>query len=78
MISSLLDSAMANCLFSQGKAGLTAELNIRFIAPVITGRAALVKAWMTDSHPPLYILEGNIIQNCKIAVRATGKFMKRQ
>ena len=78
VISSLLDSAMANCLFSKGKAGFTAQLNIWFVQPVITGRVALVRAWMTDSLSPLYIMEANIIQNCRIAVRATGKFMERQ
>ena len=78
VISSLLDSAMANCLFSQGKAGFTAELNIRFVQPVITGQAALVRAWITDSFPPLYIMAAYIHQNCRIVVRATGKFMERE
>lgn len=78
VISSLMDSAMANCLFAQGRSALTAELNVQFIQPVVTGRAALVKAWIKDSSPPLHLMEAEIAQNCKVVARATAKFMERE
>jgi len=75
VISSLLDGAMTNCMFAHGCAAITAELNVRFRHPVVTGQAATVRAWITRSAPPLYVLKAEVLQAGRVKATATGKFM---
>ncbi len=51
--SALLDAAMTNALFSIGVAAVTAELVVRFLAPVSLARGAVVIGAIekTSSHP---------------------------
>ena len=74
IISSILDGAMCNCLFAQGKTGVTAEMKTRFRHPVATCKETTVFAKITGSIHPLYILEAKIIQDGKIKVTVQGKF----
>jgi acyl-coenzyme A thioesterase PaaI-like protein len=73
----LLDSAMANCLFAHRVAAVTARMIIRFLLPVAIDKPAIVKAWMREYEPPLYVLEAEIEQNGQILVRASAKFINR-
>ena len=75
IVSSLLDGAMANCMFSQGLALMTAELRVRFLHSVHTGRFATVHAWVRNSSPLLYVLEAKIVQQEVVKATAVGKFM---
>jgi acyl-coenzyme A thioesterase PaaI-like protein len=77
IISSLIDGAMTNCLFAQGKAAVTAELALQFKHPVAASRPLRVKAWITHDYCPLYVLDAELIQDGKVMARATGKFMLR-
>ena len=72
----LLDGAMANCMFAQGSAVVTAELNVRFLSPVRTRLPATVRAWIHKSSPLLHILEAEIVQRDEVKATAVGKFMK--
>ena len=76
--SMLLDAAMTNCLFAHGKTGVTARLIIRFIRPVATGRSAVVRAWLRENEPPLYVLEAELAQDGHVLVRAAAKFIRRE
>ena len=76
VISSLLDGAMANCLFAHGSMAVTAELNVRFLGPVLTGRPVVVRAWIRDTPPLFHILQGEIVQQGEIKATAVGKFMR--
>jgi acyl-coenzyme A thioesterase PaaI-like protein len=71
----LLDSAMANCLFAHRIAAVTARLIVRFFLPVATDQPAVVKAWVREYEPPLYVLEAEMEQNGRILVRASAKFI---
>jgi acyl-coenzyme A thioesterase PaaI-like protein len=73
----LLDSAMANCLFAHQKSGVTARLIIKYLIPVAIDQPAVVKAWMREYEPPLYVLESEIEQNGQTLVKASAKFIDR-
>jgi acyl-coenzyme A thioesterase PaaI-like protein len=73
----LLDSAMANCLFAHQVEAVTARMIIRYLLPVEIDQPAVVKAWIKEYEPPLYVLESEIEQNKKILVRASAKFIDR-
>ena len=76
VISSLLDSAMTNCLFASGKVAVTAELNVRFHAPVIIGRPALVRAWPEKHAHGISLVRSEIMQAGDRKASATGKFFQ--
>ncbi len=74
----LLDAAMTNCLFSRGKAAVTARLIVRFLLPVATGQAALVRAWVRENSAPLFVLEAELVQNGRVVASAAAKFIDRE
>lgn len=74
IISLILDSAMGNCMFEQGLATVTVEMNVRFRNPVTIGQEATVSAKITRSLHPLYLLEASIVQNGKVNAIAKGKY----
>jgi len=78
VIASLLDGAMTNCMFAHGCPVVTAELNVRFRHPVITGRAATVRAWIDESSPPLYRLKAEVVQAEQVKATACGTFMDQR
>ena len=78
VIASLLDGAMTNCTFAHGCPAVTAELNVRFRHPVVTGKAAIVRARIDESSPPLHVLEAQIVQDGQVKATACGKFMEQR
>jgi uncharacterized protein (TIGR00369 family) len=74
IISSILDSAMCNCMFARGKVAVTAEMAIKFRHPVKTCKKATVSARITQSSHSLYLLEAEIVQNGEVKVTTKGKF----
>jgi uncharacterized protein (TIGR00369 family) len=76
VISALLDAAMTNALFSVGLVGVTAELTVRFLAPVSLGRDAVVRASIdrATSHR-LYYVRSEFEQDRRIMARASAKFV---
>ena len=54
MTSTLLDAAMTHCLFSQGIQALTAELTVRFMAPISLGQTLMVCAQMLGYRLGVY------------------------
>jgi len=77
IISSVVDGAMINCLFARDIIAVTAELNVRFRSPVMTGRMTTVRARIIRSDSPLYVVEAKITQDGKVRVTATGKFLEK-
>jgi len=76
VIAALLDSAMTNCLFAQGQAALTGELNVRFLKPVVISRPAIVSAQVAAAAPPLFYMAATLRQNGQWMARAAAKFME--
>jgi uncharacterized protein (TIGR00369 family) len=77
MIASLLDGAMTNCLFAQGHIAMTAELKVRYRKPASIGQEILIRAWVTRSRPPFYLLEAELKQEGCIKAVASAKFFER-
>ena len=77
VISALLDGAMTNCLFAQGRAAVTAELRVRFRHPVATDGTARLRAWIDRSCPPLFVLRAELRQGEQLMATAEGKFVQR-
>lgn len=75
-ISALLDSVMTNCLFAHGIKALTAELNVRFLAPVRTNTAVELKAGIERSNGSYYIVNASLAQDKILKARAIGKFIE--
>jgi acyl-coenzyme A thioesterase PaaI-like protein len=77
MIASLLDGAMTNCLFAQGIIGVTAELRVRYRAPVLIGPEIQIRAWLEKRHSPLFLLQAELKQEACVKAFASAKFMQR-
>jgi len=75
VVSALLDAAMTNVLFSLGVVAVTAELAVRFVAPVRPRMHALLRGALTrtTSHA-LYHVEADIVQDGVVVARASAKF----
>lgn len=78
VIAALLDGAMTNCLFANGVRALTAELRVRYLAPVMSAESAEIRAWMESSRRGLFQLRGEIRQDGTVKVRARSKFMPHE
>lgn len=68
---------MTNCLFAEGKKGLTGEMTIRYHQPVAVNHTIRLEAHLTGSHGRLHLIEASLVDNGKTLVSATGKFMER-
>jgi acyl-coenzyme A thioesterase PaaI-like protein len=78
IISTLLDSAMAHCLFAQNLQGVTAELSVKFKAPVFLKHHAQVEARVVRDLFPLFHLEATLTQGDEVKATATSKFIVPQ
>ncbi len=76
VVSSLLDSAMTNCLFSHGVRAFTAELKVRYHHPVGIGVPATVRAWREETCSKLHLLKAELVQNGEKKASASAKFME--
>jgi acyl-coenzyme A thioesterase PaaI-like protein len=76
MIASLLDGAMTNCLFAHGHVAMTGELKVRYREPVVIGTEMRIRGWITQPHPPLYLLEAELEQEGCIRATASAKFVE--
>ncbi|OGR65385.1 MAG: hypothetical protein A2X31_10155 [Elusimicrobia bacterium GWB2_63_22] len=72
----MLDSAMTNCLFSAGITALTAEMNVKYRAPVQIGRAVILRASVKADHDPLFTVSSELRQDGRQKVSAEAKFMR--
>ena len=77
VISAMLDSAMANCLFYRDIEAVTGELLVRFMAPVPFDASLIVRAWLVNATPPLYQLKAELEHAGIVMASADAKFMQR-
>lgn len=73
----LLDAAMTNCLFMHGHEAVTAELALRFVAPVAVEQTARITAHLVEESNLLLVVQGAISQGGQVKVTATGRFIPR-
>ena len=74
----ILDAAMANCLFAQDLRAVTAELSVKFKAPVVLKHFATVEARVTRDLFPLFLMEASLAQEGEVKATAAGKFFVPQ
>jgi len=76
IISSLLDAAMTHCLFHQGIQALTAELQVRFIAPVPIEACVDIEATLLSRRRGIFQLEATLAIEGLVHARASAKFLQ--
>lgn len=76
IIATLLDEVMANALFMQGIWVVTAEMTIRYIHKVPTGRKVYLYSRIVNHHKRLYEVEGWLEDETgKELARGKGKML---
>ena len=75
IVATLLDGAMVHCLFAHGIQALTAELRVRFLAPLLTGEEVTLRASIESSAHGLHRLRAEASQGDRVCARAQGKFL---
>lgn len=75
VLATLLDSAIVHALFAQGVAGVTAELNLRFLDKVDPGEPVEVTGRLENQRRGVYFCAAEVAQRGAVVVRALGKFM---
>jgi acyl-coenzyme A thioesterase PaaI-like protein len=76
MISTLLDAAMTHCLFAVGVQAVTAEMTVRFVAPVPIDNAFLLTARLVSQKRRMHWLEACLSLNTKLLARASARFIE--
>ena len=76
VVSALLDGAMTNCLLARGFSGVTADLQVRFLHPVIIGKPVTVRGWLERTRGRIQILGADLQQDGRVLATAVGKFLK--
>jgi acyl-coenzyme A thioesterase PaaI-like protein len=77
VISALLDSAMAHCLFQRNIEAVTGELCIRFVASVPYDASVTLRAWLVTATPPLYQLKAELVNAGTLMASAEAKFIQK-
>jgi len=77
IIALLLDGAMTNCLFAQGRTGVTARMELAFRHPVRASDGVTVRAWIERRSHPVYRLSAELVQDGQVKATANGVFMDR-
>ena len=76
MIATLLDAAMTHCLFHQGIEAMTADLQVRYLAPVPCPGRIEVSARLSGQRRLIYELDAELRVGGMVKARAKAKFMR--
>ncbi len=75
MIATLLDGAMTNALIARGIAAVTADLSIRFLAPVPLGVELDVVAEVGGCRHGVHEVTARLLREGRVLARGAGRFM---
>ena len=78
MTATLLDAAMTHCLFHQGIEAMTAELKIRYLAPVSCPDSIELEAQLVERRKLVYELVAELRSAGVVKARAKAKFMPKR
>lgn len=76
ILATVMDCSMVQALFARGVVARTGELTLRYHAPVEILAPVQVRAWVSESKGPLYLLKAELHQGGHLCVRAHSKFMQ--
>lgn len=77
LVATLLDAVMTQCLFARGIRAMTADLSVRYRLPVLVAEEVTVRAWPESDRHGLFTLQGQIVQEGRVKVRARARFIER-
>jgi len=77
VVATLLDSALAHCLFARGHCAWASELTVRYFAPVSSGSEITLEARLLRGRFPDCILEAKLLQDGHCKASAKGAYMKQ-
>lgn len=78
MTATLLDAAMTHCLFHQGIEAMTADLQIRYLAPVSCPDSIELEAHLIGRRKQVYELIAELRSAGTVKARAKAKFLKKK
>ena len=78
MTATLLDAAMTHCLFHQGIEAMTADLQIRYLAPVPCPGSIELEARLVEQRKLVYELVAELRSGGVVKARAKAKFMPKK
>jgi len=78
MIATLLDAAMTHCLFHQGIEAMTADLQVRYLAPVPCPGRIEISARLAGQRRLVYELDAELRAGGVVKARAKAKFMRNR
>ena len=78
MTATLLDAAMTHCLFHQGIEAMTADLQIRYLAPVPCPDSIELEAQLVGRRKLVYELVAELRSAGVVKARAKAKFMLKR
>ena len=78
MIATLLDAAMTHCLFHQRVEAMTADLQVRYLAPVPCPGCIEVSARLAGQRKLVYELDAELRVGGVVKARAKAKFMHKK
>lgn len=73
IIAALLDEVMGWALFQQDCWGVTAQLGVRYKAPVTVGQRVRVEGWVTEVHRRILRTAGHVLDAATGDVLCTGE-----
>ena len=77
ILSTLLDEVMIKAILADDQFAVTAEITVRFHAPVRTGDELLFEGWVTSQKGRMFLTEGKVsVLGGRIVGSATGKYIK--
>ena len=76
IIAALLDGAMTNCLFAQGRTAFTAQLTVRYHQPVATTGALTIRAWLIGTRARLHHVRAELRADGQVKATASAKFLE--
>ncbi len=77
VISALLDEVMIKAILAQDIYAVTAEITVRFIAPVMVGDRLRFTGRVTRRKGRMYFTEGEVVgDEGKVFASATGKYIE--
>ncbi len=76
VISALLDSVMANCLFQRNVEAVTADLRVRFLLPVPCDASLKLRAWIVEETRLLYKLKSELTLADTVMAWAEATFVQ--
>ena len=78
MTATLLDAAMTHCLFHQGIEAMTADLQIRYLAPIACPDSVELEAHLVGRRKLVYELVAELRSAGVVKARAKAKFMLKR